>query len=244
MHGEITMPNATSYQISITMPQETADTLASQGYQLYGFKAVNGPSNGKPVVWFATSAYGLTTKVQWSESYRVFTSRSAVISPNTQVSVDNDYDAGLQDVLTVTSPTGTGQVVNGGPDDSISVVNGTSTPFTCGISQLKSDGTYGPLAVFPLFGNSEDEMVPVEKVFLMFASNTINTGTVIEKSFSSGILVDMTGATADASGALTRAVSYDLNASWSDNSATWGTVLPPNTSLVPLLIGGQVPAGV
>jgi hypothetical protein len=117
------------------------------------------------------------------------------------------------------------------------VVNATSTPFSCGISQLQSDGTYAPLAVFPLFGNNEDEMVPVEKVFLMFASSTIDTGTVIEKSFGSGILIDLTGAPS-------RSVSYDLNLSWNDRQGTWGTVFPPNTSLVPLLIGGAVPAGV
>lgn len=236
------MPNASKYQVIITMPQATADTLFAQGYQLYGFKAVNGPGAGKPVVWFATSTFGLSTKVQWSESYRVFTSRGTSLGPNTQVSVDNDYPAGLNDILTVDSPTGTGTVSDGGPEDAISVVNATSTPFTCGISQMQSDGTYSPLAVFPLFGHSEDEMVPVEKVLLMFASATVDTGTVIEKSFSSGILIDLTGAPQDASGTVTRSVSYDINTSWNDSEGTWGTVLPPNTKLVPLLIGGQVPA--
>jgi hypothetical protein len=238
------MSNASKYQVVITMPQATADTLNAQGFKLYGFKAVNGPGAGMPVVWFATATYGLNTRIQWTESYRVFTSRTASISPTTQVSVDNDYPAALNDVLTVTSPTGTGQVADGGPQDAISVVNATSTPFACGISQLQSDGTYAPLAVFPLYGNSEDEMVPVEMVFLMFASSTVDTGTVVEKSFSSGIFIDLTGASQDASGAVTRSVAYDLNAGWSDNQATWGTVLPPNTQLVPLLIGGQVPASV
>lgn len=238
------MSNASKYQVVITMPQATADTLNQNGYQLYGFKAVSGPAGGKPVVWFATGNYGLNTRVQWTESYRVFTSRNTNVGPNTQVSVDNDYPAGLNDVLTVTSPTGTGAVADGGPEDAISVVNATSTPFTCGISQLQSDGTYAPLAVFPLFGNTEDEMVPVEKVFLMFASPTVDTGTVIEKSFSSGILIDLTGAPQDGSGVVTRNVSFDINSSWSDNEQTWGTVLPPNTALVPLLIQGQVPASV
>jgi|1186.fasta_scaffold08804_2 hypothetical protein len=231
------MSDASTYQVNITMNQNTADTLCSQGYQLYGFKAVSGPGNGRPVVWFSTSTFGLSTAVTWTESYRVFTSRSASVGPNTKVSVDNDYDAALGDLLTVNSPTGTGLLTNGGPAGAISVVNSTSNPFSCGISQLQSDGTYAPLAAFPLFGNNEDEMVPVEKVFLMFASDTVDTGTVIEKSFGSGILIDLTGAA-------TRSVSYDLNASWSDNQGTWGTVFPPNTSLVPLLIGGAVPAGV
>jgi hypothetical protein len=238
------MPNASKYQVIITMPQATADTLNKNGFQLYGFKAVTGPAGGKPVVWFATSNYGLSTKVKWTESYKVFTSRSTDVGPNTQVSVDNDYPAALNDVLTVDSTTGTGTVADGGPEDAISVVNTTSSPFSCGISQLQADGTFAPLAVFPLFGNSEDEMVPVEKVFLMFASNQVDTGTVIEKSFSSGILIDLTGAPQDGSGAVTRSVSFDINSSWADNDATWGTVLPPNTKLVPLLIGGQVPASV
>jgi hypothetical protein len=231
------MPNTSTYQVNITMDQNTADTLNAQGFQLYGFKAVSGSANGLPVVWFSTDTFGLSTVVTWTESYRAFTSRNANVGPNTKVSVDNDYDAALGDILTVTSPTGTGQVTDGGPAGAISVLNSTSTPFSCGISQLQSDGTYAPLAVFPLFGNNEDEMVPVEKVFLMFASATVDTGTVIEKSFGSGILIDLTGVSS-------RSVSYDLNASWSDNQGTWGTVFPPSTSLVPLLIGGAVPAGV
>ncbi|HET6228510.1 MAG TPA: hypothetical protein VFE05_00445 [Longimicrobiaceae bacterium] len=238
------MPSASKYQVNITMDQATADTLSGQEYQLYGFKAVTGPGTGRPVVWFATGTFGLNTAVKWSESYRVFTSRTADIGPNTQVSVDNDYDAALTSVLNVDSSTGTGTVVDGGPADSISVNNGTSTPFSCGLSLLQADGTYAPLAVFPLFGHNEDEMVPVEKVFLMFASSTVDTGTVIEKSFSQGILIDLTGAPADASGTVTRTVAYDLNAGWSNNLAVWGTVLDPNTDLVPLLIGGQVPASV
>ncbi|HEY0022858.1 MAG TPA: hypothetical protein VGB24_08110 [Longimicrobium sp.] len=238
------MSNASKYQVVITMQQATADMLNQNGFLLYGFKAVSGPPSGKPVVWFATSDYGLNTKVQWSEFYKVFTSRNTDVDFDTQISVDNDYPASLSDVLTVDSPTGTGTVADGGPEDAISVVNATSSPFSCGISQLQSDGNYAPLAVFPLFGNSEDEMVPVEKVFLMFASQTVDTGTVIEKSFSAGILIDLTDAPQDASGALTRTVSFDISTSWSDGHATWGTVLPPNTDLVPLLISGQVPASV
>ena len=42
-------------------------------------------------------------------------------------------------------------------------------------------------------------------------------------------------------GRLTRTVTYELNKSWDDNSATWGTVVAPNTDLVPLLIQGKRP---
>jgi len=231
------MSDPSPYQVNITMLQDTADTLCAQNYQLYAFKVVNGPSNGLPVVWFSTSTFGLSTAITWSESYRVFTSRSATVGPNTKVLVDNDYDAALGDLLTVNSPTGTGVVTDGGPAGAISATNITSTAFSCGISQLQSDGTYAPLALFPLYGNMEDEMVPVEKVFLMFASATVDTGTVIEKSFGSGIMIDLTGAA-------TRSVSFDLNNGWSDSHGTWGTLYPPNTSLVQLLINGEVPAGV
>jgi hypothetical protein len=234
------MASASRYRVVITMSRETADTLNQNGVRLYGFKAVSGPTSGKPVVWFATGDYGLSTTVEWTESYKAFTSRTTNVGPGTQILVDNDYPVALNDILTVDSPTGTGTVADGGPVDAISVVNATSTPFACGISQQQADGTYAPLAVFPLFGHSEDEMVPVEKVFLMFDSSSANTGTVIERSFSSGIHIDLTGAPQDASGAVTRSVSFDINSSWTANGVAWGTVLPPNTPLVPLLIGRPV----
>jgi hypothetical protein len=230
--------DASKYQVVINMDQNTVDTLFKEQFTLYAFKAVDGPGNGMPLVWFSTRVFGLNTKIEWTESYQVFTSRNAQIAVMTQVSVDNDYPAELGTLLTVDSPTGTGTPTSGGPAGAITVLNTTSTQMSCGISQLQGDGTYAPLAVFPLFGSNEDEMVPVEKVFLMFASATINTGTVIEKSFSPGILIDLTGAPADSSGAATRAVTYELNNNWSAAKAPWATVQPPNTELVPLLIGG------
>lgn len=235
------MSAGTDYQIAITLSQATADTLNQGGNRLYGFRVVIGPPQGKPVVWFATDNYGLSTRVQWTESYAVFTSR--ITTMDTRVSVENDYPAVPGDVLTVTSPAGTGTVAAGAPGGTIAVANTTSsTVFSCGISQLASDGTYAPLAVFPLLGFNETEMVPMEKVFLMFAPFTVDAGATIQESPTSGIFIDLTDAPVDGSGTVTRSVSFDIDRNWSDNEAPWATVLPPNTPLAPLLIGGQDPA--
>ena len=63
----------------------------------------------------------------------------------------------------------------------------------------------------------------------MFASNTVNTGTVVYKSYSQGALVDLTTGQQ-------RAVSFDIDNGWSWGTATWATAVAASESLVPLLI--------
>jgi hypothetical protein len=216
------------YQVTIQMTQATVEALSDNGFNLYAFKAVSGPSNGVPVVWFLTQTYGLTTTIQWSESYQAYTMVSTQIGPNTTVTADNPYSIDLGGVLTVETPLGTGGVTIGGDPGAITILNNTSTPFICGITQMVN-GQQSPLCAFPLFGNNEDLIEPVEKVFLMFATNTVDTGTVLERSFSQGVLIDLTGVGA-------RQVSYDLNAGWSAESAPWAQICNPNANLVGLLI--------
>jgi hypothetical protein len=237
---------STNYRISIAMDQTTADTLTDNEFSLYVFKAVQGSGKGAPVVWFSSQDIGLATSIDWSESYQAYTSRTEVIAAGATITADNSYDSVLGGVLTVTEKIGTGAMTDGGDPRGISIINSTDTQFVCGISQLQN-GVYAPIAAFPLFGNNEDLLVPVEKVFLMFATRTVDTGTVIEKSFSSGMMIDLTGATPDAKGVVGRQVTYDLNKGWDDSNAPWGVAYPPNTNLVPLLINGAPapqPAGV
>ncbi|HYW08166.1 MAG TPA: hypothetical protein VE913_14480 [Longimicrobium sp.] len=228
---------STNYRISIKMEQATATTLADNGFSLYAFKAVQGAGKGAPVVWFSSQDIGLATTIDWSESYQAYTSRTEAIAAGATITADNAYPSGLGGILTIDESIGTGAVTDGGDPRGIAINNTTDTQFVCGISQLRN-GVYAPIAAFPLFGNNEDLLVPVEKVFLMFASRTVDTGTVIEKSFGSGMMIDLTGATPDATGVVGRQVAYDLNKGWDDSNAPWGVAYAPNTNLVPLLING------
>ncbi|MCA9527348.1 MAG: hypothetical protein KC549_13750 [Myxococcales bacterium] len=223
-----TQAMATPYSIDISMSQSTVAALVNGGFKLYAFKGVQTTmGGGAPVVWFESTAFSLTTTISWEEQYQAYTSTSAII-PSGRIVASAAYDADLGQELTVTSSAGTGTVGNGATDGAISILNATTTPFTCGISQVVNNQA-SPLCAFPLFGNNLDVMAPIEKVLLMFATDSINTGTVIYKAYSQGVLVDLTGAT-------DRDVSYDMNTGWAWGGFSWGQAVAPNKDLVPLLI--------
>ena len=75
----------------------------------------------------------------------------------------------------------------------------------------------------------EDIIVPIEKVLLMFATEAVNTGTVIEKAYSEGVLIDLTSEQ-------TRKVTFGINSGWDWGGEPWGTVVDENEALSPILI--------
>ncbi len=179
-----------------------------------------------PLVWFRTDTFSATTNVDWQVQYQAYTSRSAII-PNGQIDASYSTDINLGQMLNVVAG-GTGTVVGGGPSTAISIQNTTTTPFTCGISEV-TGGSAKPLCAFPLYGTQMDVMAPIEKVLLMFSTTPVNTGTVIEQAYSSGIFIDLTSAQQ-------RAVNFDINNGWDWGGFAWARQIPPTSNLVPLLI--------
>lgn len=223
-----------NYSVNINMEEQTIDALSNNGYILYAFKAVKTTAKGSPVVWFKTENYGLNTKISWSEEYEAYTSKTD-ISPNVLIVDSNSYPISLGNTLNITSSTGIGSVdTSQGTPGAINIHNQTSTQFTTGISQKLDDGSVNPLCAFPLFGNMLDVIAPIEKVVLMFSTTPVNTGSVIEQSFSPAILVDLTGENS-------RTVSFDINNGWSWGGAPWGQNISASTSLVPFLIESATP---
>ena len=218
----------TGYQIDITMTDATATVLQENGFVLYGFKAVRAAGHASPVVWFQTSVFSLTTRVRWTGSYQAYTSHSQV-TPGGQITAVTSYDIDLSQVLAVSDPRGTGEVGPDGVPGGISILNETRTPFTCGIAQ-QLEGAYAPVCAMPIFGKKPDVIVPVEKVFLMFSTLSMDTGTVVERSSAPGILIDLAGGSA-------RTVGFDIDNGWSwADHAPWARAFPPNQELAPLLI--------
>lgn len=222
---------ATEYEVDITMTTDTVNALVNGNYYLYGFKAVGSTiGGGAPLVWFETKTFSTNTQVQWETQYQAYTSKSQII-PNGQIVASFDADIDLDQVLQVNSSAGTGDVSSaGGVASAISILNQTSSPFTCGISEVQ-DGKSKSLCAFPLYGHGLDVIAPIEKVLLMFATLQVNTGTVIEKAFSSSYLIDLTGAPDNE-----RSVTFDINAGWSNGGGTWAQQYQPNAELAPILI--------
>lgn len=217
----------TQYQVTINMSDATVDALTQDGFSLFGFKAVQGPPSGVPLVWFSTTHFSQQSVVTWSESYEAYTSTNTQLTPSTQISASASYPITLGEQLTINDIAGTGVVVEGPDEQAIAIFNGEKAQFSCGISQQQANGSFLPICAFPLIGQGEDLIVPIEKVLLMFSTAPVNTGTVIEQSYSSGVLVDLTGQPQ-------MSATFDINDGWTD--APGLTLVQPNTQLVPLLI--------
>jgi len=212
------------------MDSNTVQQLLSNNFSLYGFKAVQTTqSGGAPLVWFQTLTYSTNTAVSWTESYQAYTSAQANLSsPTTQITASNANAINLGQTMNVAAG-GIGTVVNGGNPVAISILNQTTTQYTCGISQAATGGATTPLCAFPLFGGNMDVMAPISKVLLMFSSAAVNTGTVIQQAYSPGIFIDLTANN-------NVAVSYDINKGWSWGGASWAQSVVANQDMAPLLI--------
>ncbi|MDH5479923.1 MAG: hypothetical protein OEX11_04095 [Nitrosomonas sp.] len=218
---------ATNYGVRIVMSQETVEKLSNGNYSLFGFKAVQTKvSGGAPLVWFKSNDFGLSTDVSWEIQYEAYTSRTSIV-PNGRITGLNSYSANLGQRLEVDKPQGTGSVKTGTPGN-ISVENLTNTEMTCGISEVV-EGKSEPLCAFPLYGNGLDAMVPIQKVMFTFSTETVDTGTVIEKAYSQSILIDLTSAT-------NREVFYDINDGWDWGGFNWGQSIRPSQNVGPILI--------
>jgi hypothetical protein len=219
----------TDYSVAIKMSQETVDKLSENNFILYGFKAVKTTAKGSPLVWFKYAQFGLTTKISWSQEYEAYTSTSKII-PNGEITASNSYDISLKNTLNVTTPNGTGTVdTTTGTPGAIAISNKTTTQFTCGISQKQPDRNNTPMCAFPLFGGMLDVIAPIEQVLLMFSTVPVNTGTVIEQSYSPGIFIDLTGEPS-------RSVNFDINQGWTWDKSPWAKSIPAESNLVPLMI--------
>lgn len=218
---------STPYEIDISLSPETVKELKDGGYALYGFKAVKSTVVGAaPLVWFTDLNFLNTTKVKWTEQYQAYISTDQIIS-NGVIDASANVDINLGQTANVDEDQNLTPVSEGTPL-AISIFNQSSMPLTAGISQM-NNGSANPMCAIPLHGNMLDVVVPIEKVLLTFASNTVNTGTVIYKAYASGLLIDLTADN-------TRAVSFDINKGWAWDGGTWGVPVKANENLVPLLI--------
>jgi hypothetical protein len=223
---------ATPYEIDISMSPATVSQLQQGAFSLYAFKAAKTSNGGaSPVIWFKTDSFMQTTKVKWTEQYQAYVSRDTII-PNGQIQASSSIDIDLDQTATVDGD-GNLTVTESGTALAISVLNGTATPWPAsGISQM-ANGVANPMIALPLHGQMLEVIVPIEKVLLLFATVTFDTGTVIYQTYSPGVLVDLT--TAEGPNP-TRAVHYDIDKQWDWGNQSWARAIPPQEDLVPLLI--------
>lgn len=216
-----------TFTVNVNLSDATVGALGSN-FKLYGFKGIDGSGGGVPVVWFSTDQFSDINAIQWQEQYAGYTSTTTDLVPMAQITASDSKPMNLGQQGAV-GPHGVITVNNNGSPGVLEILNTTTTQFTCGVSVFNQiTNSASPICAFPLFGQGLDEFAPIELVFLMFATNPVNTGTVIEQSFGPGILIDMTGQTAPVS------VSFDINLGWTGPGNT--TNFAASAQLVPMLI--------
>lgn len=227
---------SSSFSVTITMSDDTVTALKEDGFQLFGFKGVSGPVSreARPLVWFKASEFSGITTVKWTEQYGCYTSTTTDIAANTVIEASDTKLMALGKTMNV-GDGGIGTVVNTGDPGLLAISNQDKKEYTCGVTVMNPfTKVNSPICAFPLFIGAIDNFAPIEIIYLMFATDPVDTGTVIEQSFDRGISVDLTGVTAPVS------LSFDIGPTgWSGPG--FSTSHPANTALLPLLVN---PVGV
>lgn len=213
---------ATSYSLTINLDATSLTAMKAEGYKLYLFKGMKGPSSALPTVWFSESNYMQNTVITWDDEYNAYisateTKANARIQSMTSVPMKSGQTATVDDegfgTLTVQAPE---------PEDDnlvYYILNNSDQRFTAGISQ-SSGGVNAPICAIPLMGHNVLNIVPIAKVFMMFSTEVYNTGTVLYQAASGGLLLDM------ATNPIV-SVSFDSNKGWNFGGAGYGTLIAP-----------------
>lgn len=207
-----------TYSIQILLDDATLTKLAQQKLSLNAFKGVRTNSGGgASTVWLSTNNFAETVTISWAEQYGGYVENQQFSTGLTVVANDvKQMDLG--DILSVDS-TGVPSVSTGGASGDITVLNKGNKPWTGGMGQMVQ-GSLSPLCAFPLNGNFSITMMPYEQVLLVFESGQTDTGSVVEETTSSTIIITLTGADVNNP----KQVSFDINNGWSANNAAWAEI--------------------
>ncbi|AKJ38252.1 hypothetical protein [Methanosarcina barkeri] len=219
------------YELTIDIDETSLRDLTKNFYKLYVFKgSIVDNSKGEPLVWqcYDKKEYGQTSKISWSEKYSAFISTQEIADEVTFSSITTK-EIYLDQKVSV-DPKGNLLPPSDGQKGCIEINNGTSdTNYTCGICQQDRNNNMVPMCAFPLLRGTQDTIIPIEKLALYFATETVNTGSVKEYATGKGIIIDLTGLNQ-------RKVYYELGDGWkTTDSGVPGIPFEPGADLSSLL---------
>lgn len=219
----------TSNTIQLMLDEATVTDLGRSQYFLYGLQGVQSSDAATmPLIWLQTQNYSENLTVGSSSEYEAYTSKSAIEAGQ---HVDFGFTAALAvgDLLTVTQESGIGTVTTDGTSGTISILNATSDPFTCGICVNGNLSGFGPACATPLYGNGLQLVTPVAKTLLLFSTIPMPPGTVIATAPNQGLLIDQASAPPEVT------VAFDINTGWDGGEKPYAQVIPARSNLVRLL---------
>ncbi len=232
------MASAPTFRIDLDLPPATVRALLNGGYSLYAMFAVAmNNAAARPTVALVIKDLMPAIAMEWSADVAAFTSSSPIVEgrivrPGYAVPIDPGQTLRIK-------AGGAGHVQNGGAPGKITLLNETDSALTVGFAHPASgENAPRPIYAVPLYGRQANVAAPLPKCLLVFTTETIPPGAVLEKaiplsgrggSSSQAVLV-----TAD-EGAR-RKLTFDINTSWDWGDFSWAQILPADADLVTALI--------
>ena len=221
---------AYDYSLTINVDQDSLAKMNASNIKLFAFRSVEtNSSGGAPLVWQRGDLVYKQQVIGWNVNYGAFFTDEK-ISGNANYSGISNYPIKLGQVLSIDN-TGTGEITDEGTNGTVSVLNNSKRDFSCGVSQEDTNGDLSPICAFPLLTSFIDLMIPIEKVALIFASDTSKTSTVYYRARGPGILVDLTSPTAK-----NRVLNYSLSDGWVADKLGTSNLFDANTDMSKMLI--------
>jgi hypothetical protein len=219
-----------NYSIQISLDDDTLQKLNQTGQSLRAYKGVKASiEGGLCPVWFTTANFAPTVNVKWTEQYGGYVDGQE-FKPGIVIDAENSENMDLGDLMTVQDD-GTAVVTANGSQGDISIKNAGKKEWICGMGQVVNN-TLSPVCAFPLFGQYTVLMMPYEQVLLVFESGQTDTGTVVEETISSSIVLTLTGEDEGQ----TKDISFNIDNGWDAKGANWAKINTGTLNLAATLI--------
>ena len=223
---------ATSYQVTVQLSADTLSKLSASGNVLYGLLATQtSDAAALPLVWLSQPKYSMSTLVEWSDAYRVYTSLSPLSVSAGPVFVGASAALQLGQLLDISTGGSPSQPLTGFPGV-LAVHNATTTAYVTGVMQTAGGAPATPTCGLPLNGHEGLTLVPQAKLVLLFSSAQVATGQAVTQWLHTAydaVLIDLTTVAQ-------RSLTFDINAGWSWGPGVWAEVKPFGTDLSNALI--------
>lgn len=221
-----------NYSLSINIDGTSLQKLHDNLFNLYIFKgSIADNGTGEPLVWqrYNHTDYEDGSTLGWNEVFSAFISTEKIAENVTFYSKTAKPISFSQKMLV--DKNGNVSVGSNGQPGCIEIQSENPTvDYTCGICQQDRNGNMLPMCAFPLVTNTEDTIIPIEKIALYFATETIDTGSVKEFAKGNGIVIDLTDLK-------NRTVEFSFGDGWrTTDSGTPGKTFEPDAKLSSLLI--------
>jgi hypothetical protein len=215
-------------QITVTLSPATLAALDNLGYALYVLRAYNTTNAAsKPLVWLADTQLTENVVISFDIKYKAYVSVSRESSIGDIVAM-SAVPVVLGETATVDGE-GTFTITQGSNPSGVTIVNGSTRPYTSGLAAAVDDVRATPLLAEPLYGLAENINAPLDRFLLAFSTQGIGEGTPIAHAMSQGLLVDLAGADQ-------RTMAFDINTGWGAGDVTWAKTVPAGADLTPILV--------